>query len=99
MPPASPFGYGAAPGQPAPNNNLVWAILSTVLCCLPLGIVAIIKSVDVNTKWAQGDYEGAQNSAKMAKNFALWGAIGGFVAIAAYLVFVVAVGASEWSTY
>lgn len=33
-----------------PDNNLVWAILSTVLCCLPLGIVAIIKSTQVNSK-------------------------------------------------
>ena len=32
------------PMGPPPDNNLVWAILCTVLCCLPLGIVSIIKS-------------------------------------------------------
>lgn len=51
-----------------PDNNLVWAILCTVLCCLPLGIVAIIKSSNVNTLWAQGNYEAAQKAADDAKN-------------------------------
>ena len=32
-----------------PDNNLVWAILATVLCCLPFGIVAIIKSTQVDS--------------------------------------------------
>jgi hypothetical protein len=30
-----------------PDTNLVWAILCTVLCCLPLGIVSIIKATSV----------------------------------------------------
>ena len=25
-----------------PDNNLVWAILCTLLCCLPFGIVSIV---------------------------------------------------------
>ena len=37
-----------------PDNNLVWAILSTVLCCMPLGIVAIIKATSVDTLWTAG---------------------------------------------
>ena len=46
--PNQPPNYGAAPGYgqqpygayapgPEPDNNLVWAILTTVLCCLPEG--------------------------------------------------------------
>ena len=39
-PPAYGGGYGGSPyGQP-PANGLVWAILTTVLCCMPLGIVS-----------------------------------------------------------
>ena len=35
-----------------PDSNLVWAILCTVLCCLPLGIVAIVKAASVEKLWA-----------------------------------------------
>lgn len=47
--------YGGAPVSPPPQNNLVLAILATVLCCLPGGIYAIIQANKVNTLWAQGD--------------------------------------------
>ena len=30
-----------------PNNNMILAILTTVCCCLPLGIVAVIKANQV----------------------------------------------------
>ncbi len=42
------------PANKPPDNNLVWAILCTVLCCLPLGIVAIIKSTKVNDRLESG---------------------------------------------
>ena len=42
--------------MPKPDNNLVLAIFSTVCCCLPLGIVAIIKACSVNTLYAAGNY-------------------------------------------
>lgn len=54
-----------------PDNLLVWSILSTVLCCLPLGIVAIIQSNKVDTLWAVGDYAGSQEAARQAKLFCL----------------------------
>lgn len=75
------------PPGPPPDNNLVWAILCTVLCCLPLGIVSIIKSTQVNTKWQAGDYDGARQAAAEAKKFATWGAIAGVVFIVLYLLF------------
>ena len=34
--------------KPCPPNYLVWAILSTLCCCQPLGIVAIIFAANVN---------------------------------------------------
>lgn len=61
-------------GNP-PDNNLVWAILCTVLCCLPLGIVSIIKATKVNELWARGDVIGAQKAASDAKKWAIWGAV------------------------
>ena len=50
-----------------PDNLLVWSILTTVLCCLPAGIVAIIQSTRVDSLWAMGDYAGAQKAANNAK--------------------------------
>ncbi|QNJ97374.1 CD225/dispanin family protein [Constantimarinum furrinae] len=60
-----------------PDNNLVWAIICTVLCCLPLGIVSIIKSTKVKELWAQGNHVEAQKHADDAKKWAVWGIIAG----------------------
>lgn len=75
-----------------PDNNLVWAILSTVLCCLPLGIVAIIKSTSVNTLWAQGQYDEARKAADDAKKFAMWGAGAAVIVWILYILFFVVIG-------
>lgn len=75
-----------------PDNNLVWAILSTVLCCLPLGIVSIIKSTSVNTLWAQGQYDEARKAADDAKKFAMWSAGAALVVWVLYIIFIVVLG-------
>ncbi|MDM7831035.1 CD225/dispanin family protein [Cellulomonas edaphi] len=95
-PSAPPYqgGYGPVP----PPNYLVWAILSTVLCCLPLGIASIVYSSQVNTKFAQGDYAGAQASSQKAKNFAIWGAVIGLVLGVVWGVVVVVTGGMESSS-
>ena len=77
---------------PKPDNYLVWAILTTILCCLPLGIVSIVYSSKVDGQYNSGDFAGAQDSANKAKNFAMWGAIIGGVCIIAYILFIVFVG-------
>ncbi|NLG45180.1 CD225/dispanin family protein [Gordonia sp. (in: high G+C Gram-positive bacteria)] len=95
---APQYGYqGGAPGM-EPDNNLVWSILCTVLCCLPLGIVAIVKSTSVSKLWAMGDYAGAQKAADDAKKFAMWGAIISVVLIVLYLILAVALGVFSAST-
>ncbi|MDQ6935373.1 MAG: CD225/dispanin family protein [Actinomycetota bacterium] len=90
MPPPAPGGYpggggygGGAQGAPPPNH-LVWAILSTLFCCLPLGIASIVFAAQVNGKWAAGDAAGAQDSSKKARQFALWGTIIGVVLVVLY---------------
>ena len=71
---------GPPPGAPIPNY-LVQSILVTLCCCLPLGVVAIIFSAQVNSKLAAGDYAGAQEASRKAKMF-VWIAFGlGLVAI------------------
>lgn len=42
---------------PKPNNNLIFAIFTTICCCLPLGIYAIILANKVNTYYMTNQYE------------------------------------------
>lgn len=69
-----------------PDNNMVWAILCTVLCCLPAGIVSIISATKVDSLWNSGQYEAAAKEAKKAKDWALYGAIAGGVVIVLYFI-------------
>ena len=78
---------------PQPDNYLVWAILVTVLCCLPLGVASIIYSVKVGSLYAQGDYNGAVDASQKAKKFAMIGGIGGLIFIVIYIIFMVIAGA------
>jgi len=55
--------------QPPPPNNLGFAIFVTLCCCTIGGIVAIVYSSQVNSKWAMGDYQGAEQAAANSK---LW---------------------------
>jgi len=47
-------------------NNLVWAILTTLFCCLPLGIVSIVYAAQVDGRRAAGDIAGAQEASRKA---------------------------------
>ncbi|MBX8687368.1 CD225/dispanin family protein [Mycobacterium sp. 20091114027_K0903767] len=90
---AYPGPQGPAPGV-QPDSNLVWSILCTVLCCLPLGIVAIVKSTQVSGLWAQGRYAEAQKAADDAKKFAIWGAAVGVVLAVIWMLVAVVGGMS-----
>ena len=74
---------------PKPNNHLVWAILTTIFCCLPFGIPAIVYASKVDGQYATGDYQGAEDSAKKAKTWSLVGTIVGGICIALYFVIIV----------
>jgi hypothetical protein len=96
IPPTPPSGGYAAPG-PMPDNYLVWAILTTIFCCLPLGIVSIVFASQVSSKYAVGDYAGALDASENAKKWAIWSAVSYVVlGVASLLFFVVvlAIGSS-----
>lgn len=94
-PPAGYQPYSGGPTGPKPPNYLVWAILSTLFCCLPLGIASIVFAAQVDGKYNSGDYAGALDSSAKAKKFATWGAIAGVVVTVIYLgVIVLAAGSS-----
>lgn len=76
-------GMGASYPEAKPDNYLIWSILATVLCCLPLGVVAIVYSAKVDNLWNAGNRIGAIEAAKNAKMYtiisAVFGLIGGVV--------------------
>lgn len=71
MPPSGPIPYPADGVRGVrPSSHLGWAIASTLLCCIPAGIVSIVYAVKVNTLWDKGDGKGAASASKTAKAWA-----------------------------
>lgn len=73
--PQPPIAQAYTQGPPLPAgvsvpNYLVQAILTTIFCCLPFGIVSIIYAAQVNSKLAIGDVVGAMAASKSAKTWA-----------------------------
>ena len=66
-------------------NYLVQAILVTLFCCLPFGIVAIIFAAQVNGKLQAGDVSGAIESSRKAK---MWSWISFGIGIGIALIYV-----------
>jgi hypothetical protein len=77
----------APPGPKGPfsENWLVEAILVTLLCCLPFGVVGIIFAAQVNTKQQVGDNEGAEKARREA---AKWTKIGFWVGLGCILLYI-----------
>jgi hypothetical protein len=80
------------PPPPAqqPSNHLALAILTTLFCCLPLGIVSIVKASQVSGLWAQGNYAGAQAASDSAKKWAIWSAVLGIIVYIVYGILIAA---------
>ena len=66
-------------------NYLLLAILSTVFCCMPLGIVAIVFACKVDSRLEKGSYIKAKEASKIAKVF-IWISFG--VGILIFLVII-----------
>jgi hypothetical protein len=94
--PAAPYGRPAMGGTPPPNY-LVWAILVTLFCFLPTGIVAIVFSSQVGTKWAAGDAAGALDSSNKARTWCIVSAVVGV--LVSVIVFGIAASSSTSTSF
>ena len=74
--PHNGFNYNR---PPYPNNYMVWAVLSTICCCLPLGIVAIVKANQVSGLYYRGYYDEAYLAAEDAKKWSIIALIAGLI--------------------
>ena len=67
-------------------RNLVWGILSTLCCCLPLGIVSIVYASKVEGYVFAGDIETAKENSKKA---AMWAWISFGVSFLGFIIWLI----------
>lgn len=72
-----------------PSSYLALAIISTILCCLPLGIVSIVYATKVNSLYEDGKYSEAQSASNKAKT---WGLISAAIALFGWIIYVLIFG-------
>ena len=70
-----------------PDSGLGPAILVTLFCCWPIGLIAIFTALQVNRVYRSGDYKRAQRLAQRSQKLTTWAIIGGVVVVVAYLCF------------
>ena len=69
MPHTNPTGQAstAISASQMPPTYLVWSVIMTILCCTIPGIVAIIFSAKVSSKFYEGDLEAARRASRNAE--------------------------------
>lgn len=72
---------------PKPESYLVWSILSTICCCLPFGIVAIVYSAQVNSNYQAGLYNEAVKSSVNARTWVIASFVTGLVIGIGYMIY------------
>lgn len=68
-----------------PDTYLVWSVIATVLCCMVPGVIAIIYSASVSSKYYAGDIEGAQRASRNAQIWIIVSLIAGILWATLYL--------------
>ena len=67
-----------------PDSNMILAILSTLFCCLPMGVAAIISASKVDKLYYAGQYNAAEEASNRAKKYSMIGAILGIIVSLVY---------------
>lgn len=79
---------------PKPSSYLGLAIFTTLCCCLPLGIVAIIKGSKVGDYYAMKQYDAAIMASNEAKKWCIYGIVFWFIIDLVWFIFCLVTGAS-----
>ncbi len=88
------YGQPEAPVSGTPY--MIFAIITTLFCCLPLGIAGIVFACRINPLQKAGDYAGAREEAKKAKLAVIIGMVVGAVVSAVYIGLAI-IGFKEYS--
>lgn len=67
-----------------PDSNMILAILSTLFCCLPMGVAATISASKVDKLYYAGQYNAAEEASNRAKKYSMIGAILGIIVSLVY---------------
>lgn len=81
VPVSQPQQQQCAANQVCPPTNMVWAILTTVLCCQIFGIIAIVYAAQVGAKFRTGDLEGANRYSDRAAIWCIAGIVAGLITV------------------
>ncbi|KAM9326228.1 proline-rich transmembrane protein 1 [Gastrophryne carolinensis] len=68
-PPQIPPGLALLEPRRPPHDYMPIAVLTTICCFWPTGVIAIIKAVQVRTALARGDIMSAEIASREARNF------------------------------
>lgn len=68
------------------SNHIAFAVITTLFCCMPFGIIAIVYSSQVNTKVALGDLEGARLASEKSKKWCIVALCSGIVVGIIYFI-------------
>lgn len=71
--------------EPMPDTYLLWSVIITILCCLIPGVVAIIYSASVSSRYYAGDIEGAKRASRNAQIWCIVSVIAGIIWATLYL--------------
>lgn len=77
---------GLATPPACPPTYLALSIIVTLLCCLPFGIVGIIKAGNVSKEYAAGNYSGALEASRQAKKWSIIGICCGLLWVIIYVI-------------
>lgn len=78
------------PAEQMPPTYLVWAVIMTILCCTIPGIIAIIFSAKVSSKFYEGDLEGARRASHNAEIWIIISFVLGVLSSTLYLPLTIA---------
>ena len=73
--PHSQQAVSQGPAEVMPRTWLAESILVTIFCCIPLGIVGIVKASQVSSLYASGNYNESLKASQEAGKWTKWGFI------------------------
>lgn len=81
---AAPLPLPQDDAPPEVPSHLAWAVLATLLCCFPTGVVAVVHAYRVDARLRAGDVAGARRA---SRNALVWAGISAAVAVVAVSVY------------